>query len=84
MTKSEMLSQGPCLLTRHILRLTTIQSNIYISHILRTKSQCFLTTTEKRTSCFRSLPFCAVTQRMLVVTDVSGQPIGPIFKVLEP
>jgi len=34
MMKSEMLSQGSCLLTRHYLRLTTIQSNIYISYTL--------------------------------------------------
>jgi hypothetical protein len=28
----------------------------------------------------RSSRFCDVTQRRLVVTDVSGQPIGPILK----
>jgi hypothetical protein len=28
-------------------------------------------------------PFCVITQRVMVVTDVSGQPIGSNFKVLE-
>jgi len=28
----------------------------------------------------RSSPICEVTQRILVVTEISGQPVGPIIK----
>jgi hypothetical protein len=34
----------------------------------------------RRFRAFRSSPFWDITQSRLVVTDVSGQPIGPILK----